>query len=305
MPLSLSARFWRFFLRTALKGAHLTVAESRARSANNARWMNRIPQGVVVESFQLEDLPAAWVHPTCAQAGQVILYLHGGGYVQGSLANYRMLSGQLAETLQIPLLFPEYRLAPEQPFPAALEDALKAYRWLVEQGYAPEKIVICGDSAGGGLALATTLALREAGDSLPAAVVCLSPWTDLTFQGQSHQTQAKAEAVLTTEGLRAWAAFYSGQENPANPLISPVYANFQGFPPLLIQVGGNEILLDDARRVAEQAQAAGVAVTLQVWEGLFHVWPALGDLIPESRQAFEAIGQFLRHHFEPGRGSKR
>ena len=294
MALSLSARFWRFVLRTALKGSPLTVTESRARSAQNARWMNRIPQGVFFESFQLEDLPAAWVRPTRATPGQVFLYLHGGGYVQGSLANYRMLSGQLAETLQIPLLFPDYRLAPENPFPAALEDALTAYRWLVGQGYAPEKIVICGDSAGGGLALATTLALRAAGDPLPAAVVCLSPWADLTLSGPSHQSQAQAEAVLTTAGLREWADLYRGSAPAENPLISPVYADFQGFPPLLIQVGGDEILLDDARAVAAKAQAAGVAVTLSVWPGLFHVWQALGDLIPESQQAFAEIEQFAQ-----------
>jgi monoterpene epsilon-lactone hydrolase len=293
MPLSLQARSWSFLLRTAFNGSRLTVAESRARSANNVRWMNRLPPGVVFESVQLGDLPAAWVRPTCATPAQVVLYLHGGGYVQGGLANYRMLSGQLAERLQIPLLFPEYRLAPENPFPAALNDALKAYRWLLGQGYAPGKIVLCGDSAGGGLALATTLALRAAGDPLPAAVVCLSPWADLTLSGQSHQTRAKAEAVLTTAGLRAWADFYRGTEPAENPLISPVYADFQGFPPLLIQVGGDEILLDDARAVAEKAQAVGVDVTLSLWPGLFHVWQALGDLLPENGPAFSEIGQFV------------
>lgn len=293
MTLSFPARFWSFFLRTALKGAQLTVAESRARSLKNVRWLNRIPSGVVFESVQLEALPAAWVRPTRAQPGQVVLYLHGGGYVQGGLETYRMLSGQLAETLQIPLLFPEYRLAPENPFPAALEDALTAYRWLLGQGYAPGKIVICGDSAGGGLALATTLALRADGDPLPAAVVCFSPWADLTLSGPSHQIQAKAEAVLTTAGLREWADLYRGSAPAAQPLISPVYADFQGFPPLLLQVGGDEILLDDARAVAAKAQAAGVAVTLSIWPGLFHVWQALGDLLPENRPAFAEIDEFV------------
>jgi acetyl esterase/lipase len=200
----------------------------------------------------------------------------------------------LAQTLKMNILLPDYRLAPEHPFPAALEDVLAVYRWLLAQGLQPEKIVISGDSAGGGLAVATALALRDAVESLPAAVIAISPWADLTHQGQSHLTKAESEAVLKTKTLKEWALCYTDEANLHNPLVSPVYANFQGFPPLLILVGSEEILLDDSQMLAEKAQAAGVAVTLQVWEGLFHVWPALGDLIPESRQAFEAIGKFIR-----------
>jgi epsilon-lactone hydrolase len=135
--------------------------------------------------------------------------------------------------------------------------------------------------------------MREAGMPLPAAVVCLSPWTDLTFQGQSHQANAKSEAMLTSEKLREWAGFYAGAENPAHPLISPVYADFDGFPPLLIQVGSEEILLDDARMVAEKARAAGVDVTLNIWEGMWHVWQMLSEFVPESKAAIEEIGHFI------------
>jgi acetyl esterase/lipase len=191
------------------------------------------------------------------------------------------------------LLLPDYPLAPEHPYPAALEAALTAYRWLLAQGTRPAEIVIAGDSAGGGLAVATALALCDAVESVPAAVVCLSPWADLTHQGQSHLTNAAAEAVLKTEVLQEWASCYTDAANLRNPLVSPVYADFQGFPPLLIQVGSEEILLDDARLLAEKARAGGVDVTLRVWPDLWHVWPALGNLIPESRQAFEEIRQFI------------
>ena len=169
-----------------------------------------------------------------------------------------------------------------------------AYRWLLAHGTRPSDIIISGDSAGGGLSVATALALRDAVESVPAAVVCISPWADLTHRGQSHLTKAEAEAVLKTEVLKEWALCYTDEANLTNPLVSPVYADFHGFPPLLIQVGSEEILLDDARMLAEKAKAAGVDVTLKVWDGMWHVWPALGNLIPESRMAFEEMGQFIR-----------
>jgi acetyl esterase/lipase len=191
------------------------------------------------------------------------------------------------------VFLPEYRLVPEYPFPAAIQDAQKAYRWLLTQGYKPNNIFIAGDSAGGGLSVATVLALREAGDALPAAVVCLSPWADLTCSGQSHAQQAEAESMLNTATLQKWATYYAGSDTLKNPLISPVYADFHNFPPLLIQVGSDEILLDDARALAEKAKAAGAQVELKIWNGMWHVWHIFGELIPESRQAFEEIGQFI------------
>jgi epsilon-lactone hydrolase len=299
MSISLRARFWRLLLRNIFAGPRLTVAENRARDARNARLMNRIPAGVEFEKVDLAGIPAAWLRPANAGSTRVILYLHGGGYVVGSIDGYRMLCGLMAQTLQTNLLIPEYRLAPEQPFPAAMKDALTIYRWLLGQGYRSENIIIAGDSAGGGLSVATVLALRTAGEPLPAAVVCLSPWADLTHQGQSHHTQAQAEVVLKTEVLKEWALCYTDAANLINPLVSPVYADFHSFPPLLIQVGSEEILLDDARTLAEKAQAAGVDVTLKVWDGLWHVWHALGDLIPENQRAFKEIGQFVHSRLRP------
>jgi epsilon-lactone hydrolase len=294
MSLSLRIRFWRFVLQKAFKGRHLTIAQNRAQARQTAWWMEcAIPKDVEIERVELEGLRAAWIRPAGADQGKVMLYFHGGGYVSGSIDSHLMMCSLLAQTLKMNLLLPEYRLAPEQPFPATLEDALAAYRWLLAHGTRPGDIILSGDSAGGGLSIATALALRDAVESVPAAVVCLSPWADLTHRGQSHLTKAKSEAVLKTEILKEWALCYTNEANLTNPLVSPVYADFRGFPPLLIQVGSEEILLDDARMLAEKAKAAGVDVTLKVWSGLFHVWPALGNLIPESRQAFEEMGQFL------------
>ncbi len=293
MRVSLRARFWRILLRKIFKERGLSIEQNRAQGAQMARYF-RVPKAVSVEQISIEGLPAAWIRPADASLERVLLHLHGGGYVTGSLDSHLMMCVPLAQTLQTNLLLPEYRLAPEHPFPAALEDALKTYRWLLGQGFQPKNIIISGDSAGGGLSLATVLALREAGDPLPAAVICLSPWADLTNSRQSHITKAEVEPVLTTTALHEWAACYNGDANLKNPLVSPVYANFHNFPPLFIQVGSDEILLDDSLALAAKARADGVDVSLRVWDGLWHVWPALGSLIPESGHAFDEIGEFLR-----------
>jgi acetyl esterase/lipase len=223
--------------------------------------------------------------------------LHGGGYVTGSIETYRMMCGLLANYTGVKVLIPNYRLAPENPFPAALDDALKIYCWLLEQGTSSPNIIIAGDSAGGGLGVATVLALKDKSESLPVAVVCLSPWADLTLTNKTHITKAEAEAVLRTDVLREWALTYTDESNFTNPLISPVHADFHDFPPLLIEVGGDEILLGDSILLAEKAKAAGVQVELKIWNGMWHVWHALGELIPESKMAFEEIDQFVRARF--------
>ncbi len=292
MPISLQARFWRIVLRKVFKEKRLTIEENRARSASTANLM-RIPKGVTVTDVNIDGLHSKWISPSATNSRKVILHLHGGGYVTGGADSHLMMCIPMAQTLQTKILLPEYRLAPEHPFPSAVDDAVKVYRWLLAQGDLPKEIIISGDSAGGGLSLATVQALRAAGDPLPAAIVCMSPWTDLTFTGQSHITKAEADPVLLTDVLREWAACYAETETPNNPLISPIYADFHNFPPMLIQVGSEEVLLDDARMLAEKAKSAGVDVTLKVWDDLWHVWPALGDLLPESKKAFEEIGEFI------------
>ena len=184
-----------------------------------------------------------------------------------------------------------YRLAPEHPHPAALEDAITAYRWLLTQGYDPSQIVIAGDSAGGGLALAALLALLDAGEPLPAGAVCISPWTDLALTGASMRSKAKVDHILDPNSLEMYARYYAGIDEVTSPLLSPLYADLKGLPPLLIQVGGDEILLDDATRLAEQAREAGVDVTLEIWDEMFHVFQ-LVSFLPETQKAVKHITDF-------------
>jgi acetyl esterase/lipase len=226
----------------------------------------------------------------------VTLYLHGGGYVIGSLNTHRELASRIARSTQSRALVIDYRLAPEHPFPAAVDDATAAYRWLVGTGVSPSRIAVAGDSAGGGLTLATLLALRDARQPLPAAGVCMSPWTDLEGTGASAQPGGADDPLLQVAGLREMGRHYA-VANPRHPLAAPLYASFRGLPPLLIQVGTREILLDDSTRVAVKAKAEGVDVTLETWDGLIHVWQLFGPDVPESEQAVARIGEFARKHF--------
>ena len=297
MSPSLSSRFWKFIIRKTYKDKRVTIAEIRAQDASAGKFMGRTPKDVEVENININGIDSAWIRPTGADKSKVLLHIHGGGYVTGSIASYLRMCILMAQTLKVNVLLPAYRLAPEHPFPAALDDVLKIYRWLLSQGYQSKDILISGDSAGGGLCVASVLALRDQGDAVPAAVICLSPWTDLTIQGQSHVTNVKSEAMLNTETLREWALAYTSEQNFRNPLVSPIFADFHNFPPLLIQVSADEVLLDDAVALAEKAKSAGVDVSLKVWDGLWHVWQVVGDAIPESKKAFEEIGQFVRARF--------
>ena len=296
MSISLRSRFWRALLRAAFKERRLSIPELRANGVKNSKMLGGVSKGMKIEKVNLDGIQAEWLIPVNASHEKVILYLHGGGYVTGSIEDHRMMCGLLANSTEAKVLSPEYRLAPEHPFPAALDDSLKVYQWLLDQGYLSKNIIVAGDSAGGGLSVATVLALKERSGSLPAAVVCLSPWVDLTLKGQSHTTKAKAEAMLQTDVLREWALCYTDESNLINPLVSPIYGDFHAFPPLLIQVGSEEILLDDSIMLAEKAWADGVDVTLKVWDGMWHVWQALGELLPENKKTFEEIGEFVSVH---------
>ena len=299
MSISFKSRFWRTILRATFKNKKLSIAELRANGVKNSKMLGEVSKNITVEKINMEGIQAEWLIPfsSSTRSEKVILYLHGGGYVTGSIEDHRMMCGLLANATGTKVLIPEYRLAPEHPFPAALDDALKVYQWLLDQGYSSANMIIAGDSAGGGLSIATVLALKEKSGSLPAAVVCLSPWADLALTGQSHTTKAKAEAILNKDVLREWALCYTDESNLTNPLVSPVHGDFHGFPPLLIQVGSEEILLDDSTLLAEKARSAGVDVTLKIWDGMWHVWQALGGLIPENRKTFEEIGQFVQGQF--------
>ena len=235
-----------------------------------------------------------WVSAPDAAADRCILCLHGGGYTMGTSTSMHGIASILSAVSGYRALAIGYRLAPEHPFPAALEDSIAAYRWLLDQGILPRHIGIVGVSAGGGLALATLVSLREAGVALPACAVLLSPWTDLAGTGESMTTRAEADPWITPRMNRYHASLYAQGEDLRHPLISPLYADLRGLPPLLIHVGGDEIMLDDSTRVAERARAAGVEVTLDVWEGMWHAWHAFAPQLPEGQRALEQVGQFIR-----------
>ena len=255
--------------------------------------MAPMPEDIMCQPLRVGGVPAEWV--TAPGAGdRVVLYLHGGGYVIGSINSHRDLAGRLSRAAGARVLLLDYRLAPEHPFPCAVDDAVAAYRWLLAEGHASRNIAIGGDSAGGGLTLATLVSLRDSGEQLPAAGVCLSPWTDLAGTGESLRTKADADPMVQWNRLAQYVACYLGKQDARAPLASPLYADLRGLPPLLIQVGTAETLLDDATRVAERAKAAGVDVTYEAWDDMIHVFQAFAALLPEGQQAIEKIGAFVR-----------
>jgi len=255
-----------------------------------------IADDVHCEPVRAGGVPAEWISVAETSGERVVLYLHGGGYVVGSLKTHRELASRIARAAKARTLLIDYRLAPEHPHPAALDDSVAAYRWLLSKGIAPAHIVIGGDSAGGGLTVATLVALRDAGEPLPAAAVCLSPWVDLAGTGESMKTRAEIDPLVTSEGIRWMARLYAGKADLQTPLISPLYAGLHKLPPILVQVGTAEILLDDATRLAERAKATGVDVVLEPWEDMIHVWHYFASLLPEGQQAIDRIGEYILQH---------
>ncbi|MFC6224673.1 alpha/beta hydrolase [Hymenobacter artigasi] len=254
-----------------------------------------MPWKVNLESFKLDNrLEAEWLRPRAAHATRVLLYLHGGGYVLGSLNTHRSLVGSLAQRTGLNVLTINYRKAPDHPFPAALDDARRAYRWLLRHGHQPHDIVVGGDSAGGGLALALLLALRDAGEALPAAGIGLSPWTDLNLPITALRRVAREEGLLLEAlQMRTWGPLYAHKTPLTYPLLSPAQADLHGLPPLLIQISTAEVLYHDVVKFTRKAQAAGVSVTLQPFEGLVHWWHLFWRVVPEARQALDQVAAFL------------
>ena len=268
-------------------------AQIAARRAGMERISEHVARDVSCEAVDAGGVPAEWIAAPGAIADRVILYLHGGGYVLGSIKTHRAMIARIARASNARALAIDYRLAPEHPFPAAVEDATGAYKWLLAQGIKPAKIVIAGDSAGGGLALATLIALRDANQPMPAGCVPISPWTDLEGTGDSIRSKAAKDPMVQQDNLAGSAKQYIGNADPKNPLISPLHADYRGMPPMLIHVGEAEILLDDATRVAERAKRAGVDVQLEVWDDMIHVWHVFAKILPEGQQAIDKIGKFV------------
>jgi epsilon-lactone hydrolase len=224
----------------------------------------------------------------------VLLYLHGGGFIGCSPETHRMLVSSLVRRLQAEAFVPKYRLAPEHPYPAALEDAVSAYRHLTnERGIDSARIVVFGDSAGGGLALATVMALRDAGDTLPAGIALFSPWTDLAATGRSLDENSDSCAMFAGDTIRRASRFYVADEDPRHPLVSPLFGDFRGLPPLLLHASEDEVLRDDSVRVAERAREAGVGVTLRLWRHVPHVWQFFAAVLPEARESLQDAVTFV------------
>jgi monoterpene epsilon-lactone hydrolase len=269
---------------------HVTM---RANMESMTGLMQLAPD-IVTEPVVVNGVRAEWVSAPDVDEDRVVLYLHGGAYVIGSINTHRDLAGRVSRASGARVLNVDYRLAPEHPHPAAVDDATAAYRWLLDTDHASGDLAVAGDSAGGGLTIATLVALRDKGQPLPAAGVCLSPWVDLEGVGDSMTTCAELDPMVQKEHLLRMAKLYLGTHDPRTPLAAPLYADLSGLPPLLIQVGTAETLLDDANRIAERARKAGVDVTLEVWDDMIHVFQAFAAMLPEGQQAIDKIGEYLR-----------
>lgn len=300
MP-SLQARLCSLIARAYLKrrpvedeAAFVSFARRRFTPP---RWLRQsLPAYAVIEPVKANGVRGEWVKARNVTPRRTIYYLHGGGYIFGSTETYRALNAVLAKESQAQVFALDYRLAPEHRFPAAVEDAVAGYRWLLAQGVRPEHLSLAGDSAGGGLALSTLLKLRAEQSPLPAAAVCFSPWTDLAATGASITTNDACDPLFYGASIKRLAPIYLGAAAPSEPLASPLCGDLSGLPPLLIFVSDTEVLLDDATRLAQKAKAAGVTVDLQIWHDLPHVWPIFIRYLPEARATIPLIVQFLRTH---------
>jgi acetyl esterase/lipase len=269
------------------------LAERRARmDAFGTQYP--LPPDVRTEPVDANGVRAEWTQMPEADPTRVLMFFHGGGYISGSITSHRHMVAQAGREAGTRTLAIGYRLAPEHPFPAALEDAVVAYRFLLAQGFQPEKIAVAGESAGGGLVVAMLVSLRDTGLPLPACVWCSSPWADLAMTGESITTKAAEDPLLSKAYLDELAAAYLHGADPRTPLASPLHADLHGLPPMLIQVGSAEVLLDDAVRLARAAGAAGTKVTLQIWPDMIHAFTLFYQQVAAGRRALAVVGAFLR-----------
>ncbi len=284
--------FLRFYVKPKLASAG-TPEQARRAFSNPWRRLLPGPRGVTVTAATLGGIQGEWVK--AGPASSSMLYLHGGGYFACSPKTHRAITGAYARH-GFAVFAADYRLAPEHPFPAAVDDALAAYRGMLEAGNDARKLVIAGDSAGGGLALATLLAAKTAGLPMPACALLFSPWTDLAGSGDSLVANRDRDPMLVSNRLREGGDIYLNGADPLNPLASPLYGDLTGLPPTLIQVGDGEILLDDSTRLAARASAAGVKIDLKIWSNMPHVWQISQSFLPEARDALNQAAAFAKHH---------
>ena len=299
---SWQSKLTSLFLRVTVKrkiNPHANPADARARVDRLASRFSKNQDWIDVTPVSANGVPGEWVDVASTASeqspgtGKVLLYLHGGGYIVCSPTTHRLMVARICREAGLKALVIDYRLAPEHPFPAAVEDAEAAYRWLLAAGHKPEDIVIAGDSAGGGLTMSLLLTLREQGMPMPAGAALLSPWTDLALTGWTMLTNARRDPMLRLESASLAVRHYLQDTIPTHPIASSIYADLTGLPPLYVQVGENEILLDDSKRLVANAQSNGVEASLEVWPGMPHVFQAFPQ-VPESKPAIEGIGSFLK-----------
>jgi len=293
--MSLRAELLRLGIRMLLKrrAGSLDVAQWRRDMRATERFVPRAPARSTTVKIEAGRVILHRVTTQVSRPDRDVLYLHGGAYVSGAPAYYRHFLWRIADALQARVWALEYRLAPEHVFPAALEDAVEGYRWIARSTPDTGQLFVMGDSAGGGLALGLLLRLRDDGERLPTAAVALSPWTDLALAGPSLQTNAADDPMLNAEDLPELARLYLGGADPRTPYASPLYGNPAGLPPVLIQVGSDEILRDDAVRMAERLRAHNPRSRLEVWRRMPHAWQLFVPVLPEARQAIAHIGEFI------------
>ncbi|TFI52059.1 alpha/beta hydrolase [Mastigocladus laminosus UU774] len=273
-----------------------TPTEMRASFNDSANLLPPHPTAII-EEVDANGIPASLISTPQAAKDRVILYLHGGGFIAGSRISHRRLASDFSEATDATVLLIDYRLVPEHPYPAALEDTITAYEWLMnERDFSPSHIAIAGDSAGGNLALTTLLSLRNAGKPLPVAALLISPLTDMERTGQTHKTKADIDLMVLPQILEAGINMYLPTANFRDPMVSPIYANLSGLPPMLIHVGNQEVLLDDSLRLARKAALDDVSVELKVWKGMIHSLHLFAPMLTEGREAIVEAGAFLRNH---------
>lgn len=293
---SLRSKLISSFARKTMKnklGASGSVDKERANLNKMAALMGSRKPG---QQATLGGVPGEWQQPKTSDCGKILLYFHGGGYALGSPVSHRNMVGMIADASFSRSFIADYRLGPEHPFPAAVEDGVAAYRALLDEGNEPGKVFIAGDSAGGGLTVATLVSARDQGLPMPAAAICISPWADLTLSADSMTSKAEADPMLKPEALAWMGSHYLNGQDPKSPLASPVFADLKGLPPLLIQVGSEEILYDDAVTLDKLASEAGVTSELEVWDGMMHVWHLMAGVLPEGKKAINRIGAFIAGH---------
>jgi epsilon-lactone hydrolase len=289
-----SPEFKQFYqtLKAQASMPRMTIEEVRAYF-EKLMSPYRAPHGITLTSVTFKRCKGGWIKPTKIHSKKILLFFHGGGYIAGSWESHQDMLGRIALDGGVSICAVNYRLAPEHPFPAALNDVLHAYEALLEQGYLPSQIIVAGSSAGGGLALALMFKLKQQKMELPCAGILICPWVDLALKGETLKTH-DGQDLISRSRVTAAAQAYIGNANPQNPLISPLYGDFSGLPPLLVQAGSIEILWSEIEILVQKAQGAGVAVTFEPFQGMFHTWQLFAAQIPEGREAIHSIGKYIK-----------